>query len=201
MPRWRSKRSERRGARGVTRGTRLAAGLRLPRHTNCINRRRVDGLRRRRYDAGMAGLPGLTTAQELSETPNLGRCELVRGELVMMAPAGYEHGAIAGRVHGHLFSYVTQRGLGIVTAAETGFRIGHDPDTVRAPTSGSSAPPVCRASGRAVIFRARSGLCRRGDPVFARPRRVFRRGGPPGGRGQGRPGSVRLRLVPVDRAR
>jgi Uma2 family endonuclease len=81
----------------------------------------------------MATAQEITTARQLFEAPNLGRCELVRGELVMMSPAGYEHGAIAGRVHGHLFRFVTEKGLGIVTAAETGFRIGRDPDTVRAP--------------------------------------------------------------------
>ncbi len=51
----------------------------------------------------------------------------------MMSPAGFEHGDIAGRVHGHLFYFVTQSHLGTVTAAETGFQIGHNPDTVRAP--------------------------------------------------------------------
>ena len=84
----------------------------------------------------MATVKEITTAEQLFETPNLGRCELIRGELVTMSPAGYEHGAIAGRIHGHLFSFVTEKGLGVVTAAETGFRIGHDPDTVRAPDVG-----------------------------------------------------------------
>lgn len=52
---------------------------------------------------------------------------------MMMSPAGFEHGAVAGRIHGHLFVFVSQNRLGLVTAAETGFQIGHDPDTVRAP--------------------------------------------------------------------
>ena len=54
----------------------------------------------------------------------------------MMSPAGFEHGEIAGRIHGHLFYFVMQNHLGMVTAAETGFQIGHDPDTVRAPDVG-----------------------------------------------------------------
>jgi Uma2 family endonuclease len=54
----------------------------------------------------------------------------------MMSPAGYEHGVIAGEMYGHLFNFVKQSRLGVVTAAETGFQIGHDPDTVRAPDVG-----------------------------------------------------------------
>jgi Uma2 family endonuclease len=84
----------------------------------------------------MATVQEITTAEQLLEAPDLGRCELVRGELVMMSPAGYEHGDVAGRVHGFLFHFVRQNGLGTVTAAETGFQIGHDPDTVRAPDVG-----------------------------------------------------------------
>jgi Uma2 family endonuclease len=81
----------------------------------------------------MASVQEITTAEQLLEAPDLGRCELVRGELMMMSPAGFEHGAVAGRIHGHLFVFVSQNRLGLVTAAETGFQIGHDPDTVRAP--------------------------------------------------------------------
>jgi Uma2 family endonuclease len=84
----------------------------------------------------MATVQDITTAEQLLGAPGLGRCELVRGELVMMSPAGFEHGDVAGRVHGHLFHFVTQNRLGTVTAAETGFQIGHDPDTVRAPDVG-----------------------------------------------------------------
>jgi Uma2 family endonuclease len=75
----------------------------------------------------------ITTAEQLFHSPDLGRCELVRGQLVMMSPAGSQHGAIAARVAWILMSFVEPRGLGIVLAAETGFRIATDPDTVRAP--------------------------------------------------------------------
>ena len=50
--------------------------------------------------------------------------------------AGYEGGAIAGRLLGYLHDFVARNGLGVVVAAETGFRIGRDPDTVRAPDVG-----------------------------------------------------------------
>jgi len=75
----------------------------------------------------------ITTAEQLLQASGLGRCELVRGELVMMTPAGFTHGRIAGRIAVRLGSYVETHALGVVTTAEAGFQIGHDPDTVRAP--------------------------------------------------------------------
>ncbi len=84
----------------------------------------------------MSTVQEITTAEQLLETPGLGRCELVAGELIMMSPSGYEHGVVAGRIHGFLFSFVRKKRLGMVTAAETGFQIGHNPDTVRTPDVG-----------------------------------------------------------------
>jgi len=54
----------------------------------------------------------------------------------MMSPSGYEHGVVAGRIYGYLFRFVEEKRLGVVIAAETGFRIHRDPDTVRAPDVG-----------------------------------------------------------------
>jgi Uma2 family endonuclease len=51
----------------------------------------------------------------------------------MMTPAGFEHGRIVGRISGRLASFVERHNLGVITGAETGFQIEHDPDTVRAP--------------------------------------------------------------------
>ena len=74
------------------------------------------------------------TAEQLAEMPSDGnRWELVAGELRKMTPAGWKHGAIAGRLHGWLFKHVSARSLGVVLAAETGFLLADDPDTVRAP--------------------------------------------------------------------
>ena len=75
----------------------------------------------------------LMTAAELFQTPGLGRCELVHGELIPMTPAGFEHGRIAAEIGWVLKEYVKHQPLGIVTGAETGFQIGRNPDTVRAP--------------------------------------------------------------------
>jgi Uma2 family endonuclease len=81
----------------------------------------------------MATVEHLMTAAELLQTPGLGRCELVRGELIQMTPAGFEHGRIAAEIGGILREFVRPRALGVITGAETGFHIGRDPDTVRAP--------------------------------------------------------------------
>lgn len=67
-----------------------------------------------------------------------------------MSPAGFEHGVVAGRFYGYLFIFVQQNRLGLVTAAETGFQIGHDPDTVRAPDVGfirTDRVPLVRTRG------------------------------------------------------
>jgi Uma2 family endonuclease len=74
------------------------------------------------------------TAEELIRIPDDGfRYELVRGELRRMTPAGNVHGRVAMNVALSLAQYVKAHNLGIVYAAETGFRLTTDPDTVRAP--------------------------------------------------------------------
>ncbi|MBK8974877.1 MAG: Uma2 family endonuclease [Planctomycetes bacterium] len=76
----------------------------------------------------------LTRAEQLLELPRDGqRHELVEGELRAMSPAGARHGAVAARALMLLMQHVEERGLGTVFAAETGFVLARDPDTVRAP--------------------------------------------------------------------
>lgn len=65
--------------------------------------------------------------------------ELIEGEIREMAPAGEEHGVIAGNLFGHIWQYVHQHKLGRVTAAETGYVVHLNPDgrdTVLAPDVG-----------------------------------------------------------------
>jgi Uma2 family endonuclease len=73
------------------------------------------------------------TAQELSQLPRGNRYALVKGELRKMPPAGGEHGGIAMHVGASLYQAVTAQHLGRVYAAETGFLLATNPDTVLAP--------------------------------------------------------------------
>lgn len=76
----------------------------------------------------------LMTADELLMMPN-SRCgyELVRGKLRKYMPSGNIHGIIALRIGRIIGNFVDENDLGIAVAAETGFIISHNPDTVRAP--------------------------------------------------------------------
>jgi Uma2 family endonuclease len=58
--------------------------------------------------------------------------ELVRGALVVREPAGARHGDVAMNVAHALKQFVDARRLGRVFAAETGFKLFSEPDTVRA---------------------------------------------------------------------
>ena len=94
------------------------------------------------------------TAEELLRLPANGmRRELVRGEMREMAPAGDEHGEIAMTVGSHLSQHVRVRQLGRTYAAETGFIIARDPDTVRAPDAAFVRQEVINATGRLRGFR------------------------------------------------
>ena len=73
------------------------------------------------------------TAQQLLQLADDGqRCELIRGELNVMAPAGARHGRIVNTITFLLTRHVRQHQLGAVYAAETGFKLEENPDTVRA---------------------------------------------------------------------
>jgi Uma2 family endonuclease len=74
------------------------------------------------------------TAADLLRLPADGRrYELIRGELRQMTPAGSMHGRLVMRIAARLFHHVEAHNLGTVYAAETGFQLAQDPDTVRAP--------------------------------------------------------------------
>src|SRR5918998_5254427 len=74
------------------------------------------------------------TADELLHMPDDGfRYELIRGELRRMPLAGNVHGGATASFAWRLALHVEENRLGTVYAAGTGFRIGTDPDTVRAP--------------------------------------------------------------------
>jgi len=81
----------------------------------------------------IAGRTTTMTAEELLDANIKQRCELVKGELRLMSPAGGEHGWVIMNVAAPLDVFVKNNKLGYVFGAETGFIIDRDPDTVRAP--------------------------------------------------------------------
>src|SRR4051794_26584724 len=76
----------------------------------------------------------LMTAEELAAMPDDGnRYELANGELIAMAPSFARHGMIAGTIIGSLAHHVRMHRLGYVLAADAGYVLRRNPDTVRAP--------------------------------------------------------------------
>jgi len=81
----------------------------------------------------MATTDTLMTAEQLLNSPDMGRCELIRGELIMMSPSGAQHGKYVDLLERRLGNHVADHSLGLTFGAETGFIIARKPDTVRAP--------------------------------------------------------------------
>jgi len=76
----------------------------------------------------------LMTADELLAMPDDGFVyELIKGELIKVSPPpGHEHGLVAMNLAGPLYEYAKKNHLGKVYAAETGYLLEENPDTVRA---------------------------------------------------------------------
>jgi Uma2 family endonuclease len=75
----------------------------------------------------------LMTAEEAAQLSTVNRrFELVKGVYVEMSPASALHGVVAITIGSMLNEFVRRHGRGRVTAAETGFILARNPDTVRA---------------------------------------------------------------------
>ncbi len=81
----------------------------------------------------MSTTESTVAAEQLLRMPDLGRCELVRGEVITRTPSGGGHGRVTVSITVPLGAHVKRHRLGAVLGAETGFLIARDPDTVRAP--------------------------------------------------------------------
>lgn len=76
----------------------------------------------------------LLSAEEFAALPREGlRLELIEGEVQAMPPTFDDHGEISMMLGILIGQYVVTHQLGRVYAAETGFLIARNPDTVRAP--------------------------------------------------------------------
>lgn len=91
------------------------------------------------------------TAAELLTLQLEGRKELVDGVLREMGPAGGDHGTVAMEVGAQLREYARLHG-GRAFAAETGFLLARDPDTVRAPDAAYVGSDKARSVGRSPGF-------------------------------------------------
>lgn len=117
----------------------------------------VPGRREELQDRGSSSprlaaedLPYLQPEEEL--------CELVTGALIREPLPGEEHGLVAGTVFGHLFLFVRAHRLGRMYAAETGFVLARDPDTVRGPDAAFVSTERAAAPRRGPFFEGAPDL-------------------------------------------
>jgi Uma2 family endonuclease len=75
------------------------------------------------------------TAEDVANLEDDGyRYDLLAGDLIRVSPAGFRHGQLAAELARRLGNYLTDHPeLGVVVGAETGFRLGRNPDTVLGP--------------------------------------------------------------------
>lgn len=78
--------------------------------------------------------PAVHTAEDLERLSAQGyHYELIKGELRPMSPSGGPHGDATSRITFYVNGLVYAEALGDTFAAETGFIVDHNPDSVLAP--------------------------------------------------------------------
>jgi Uma2 family endonuclease len=91
------------------------------------------------------------TIDEFAAIDEPGRFDLIRGELLRMAPTRGEHGEIASELARHIANHVADHGLGRVYIDETGFVLSDDPPIVLCPdiayVSADRLPPRVERRG------------------------------------------------------
>ena len=73
----------------------------------------------------------LLTGEELLAMGDMGRAELVKGELIRISPTGFLHGIIESNFGKKISAFVDQHQLGVVVVGEVGIYTRRNPDTVR----------------------------------------------------------------------
>lgn len=104
--------------------------------------------------AETAAQPALITADELAAMGDVGRCELIDGRVVTMAPTNDEgHGGIEVNFSTALHTFVRPRRLGHVRGGETGIVTRRNPDRVRGADAAyiSNERYARRTQGRAFL--------------------------------------------------
>jgi len=75
--------------------------------------------------------PTLLTGEALLELGDVGRAELIQGELVQMSPTQAEHGMLEALLTATLYTFVARHQPGWVVSGEVGIYTRRMPDTVR----------------------------------------------------------------------
>ena len=99
------------------------------------------------------------SAEEFEALGDIGPAELVEGRVIYLTNPKPRHGRIAMRISTPLAVFVCDNKLGEVYAAETGFLVGRNPDSVRAPDVAFVRAELVVGHDEDEWFSARSRSC------------------------------------------